>query len=79
MESLIPSKALEYHSGKKESLSMKDIMDSSSKSHRLFKKIVRQGRSERRGESYLVSLVEPLSDARTMLAGFFNSMPISTV
>jgi hypothetical protein len=34
----------------------------------------RQGRSERRGESYSVSYVEPLSDARTPLvaADFFS-------
>jgi len=33
---------------------------------------VQQGRSERRGESYSVPYVEPLSDARTTLAGFFS-------
>ena len=32
----------------------------------------RQGRSERRGEAYFLSYVEPLSDARTTLAAFFN-------
>jgi hypothetical protein len=32
----------------------------------------RQGRSERRGESYFVPYVEPLSDTRTRLADFFN-------
>ena len=32
----------------------------------------RQGRSERRGESYFVSYVEPLSVARTPLADFFS-------
>ena len=31
-----------------------------------------QGRSERRGESYSVPYVEPLSDARTPLADFFS-------
>ena len=41
----------------------------------MFKKSVQQGRSERRGESYFVPYVEPLSDARTMLAGFFNNLP----
>ncbi len=30
---------------------------------RLFRKAVQQGRSERRGESYSVPYVEPLSDA----------------
>ncbi len=32
----------------------------------------RQDRSERRGESYFVSYVEPLSVARTPLADFFS-------
>lgn len=41
---------------------------------RLFKKAVPQGRSERRGESYSVSYVEPLSDARTKPADFFNRL-----
>ncbi len=36
------------------------------------KKAVQQGRSERKGESYSVPYVEPLSDARTPLAGFFR-------
>ena len=49
-------------------------MYGSSYTCRLFKKAVQQGRSERRGESYFVPYVEPLSDARTMLAGFFNSL-----
>mgnify|MGYP003438745403 CR=1 FL=1 len=31
-----------------------------------------QGRSERRGESYSVPYVEPLSDERTPLAGYFR-------
>jgi len=38
----------------------------------MVKKAVRRGRSERRGESYAVRYVEPLSDARTKLAVFFN-------
>ena len=33
---------------------------------------VRQGRSERRGESYSVPYVEPLSDARTKLEDVFS-------
>ena len=41
---------------------------------RLFRKAVPQGRSERRGESYSVPYVEPLSDATTPLAAFFNSL-----
>ena len=39
---------------------------------RMVKKTVQQGRSERRGEAYSGPYVEPLSDARTMLAAFFN-------
>lgn len=42
---------------------------------RVFKKIFQQGRSEREGETYLFRYVEPLSDARTKLEGFFNSLP----
>jgi hypothetical protein len=38
----------------------------------MVKKAVRRGRSERRGEAYVVRYVEPLSDARTKLVGFFN-------
>ena len=41
---------------------------------RLFRKAVQQGRSERRGDAYSVPYVEPLSDARTMLADFVNSL-----
>jgi hypothetical protein len=41
---------------------------------RLFRKAVQQGRSERRAESYSVPYVEPLSEARTMLADFVNSL-----
>jgi hypothetical protein len=41
---------------------------------RLFRKAVQQGRSERRGEAYSLPYVEPLSDARTPLAGFVNSL-----
>jgi hypothetical protein len=36
------------------------------------KKAVQQGRCERRGESYSLPYVEPLSDARTTLADFFR-------
>jgi hypothetical protein len=43
-------------------------------SSRLVKKTVRQGRSERRGEAYSFRYVEPLSEARTQLVGFFNSL-----
>jgi hypothetical protein len=39
---------------------------------RMLKKAVQQGRSERRGESYCVSYVEPLSEARRKLADFFS-------
>ena len=41
---------------------------------RLFRKAVQQGRSERRGDAYSGSYVEPLSEARTPLAGFVNSL-----
>ena len=41
---------------------------------RLFRKAVQQGRSERRGESYSGPYVEPLSDVRTPLAAFGNSL-----
>jgi len=41
---------------------------------RLFRKAVQQGRSARRGEAYSSLYVEPLSDARTPLAGFVNSL-----
>jgi hypothetical protein len=40
--------------------------------HRMFKKAVQQGRSERGGEAYFFLYVEPLSDAKTPLADFFN-------
>ena len=35
---------------------------------------VQRGRSERRGESYSGPYVEPLSDVRTPLAAFVNSL-----
>jgi hypothetical protein len=38
----------------------------------MVKKAVRQGRSERRGESYSVLYGDPLSDARTKPTDFFN-------
>src|SRR5215475_3165065 len=38
----------------------------------MFKKPVQRGHSERRGEAYSFLYVEPLSDARTKLADFFN-------
>jgi hypothetical protein len=41
---------------------------------RLFRKAVQQGRSKRRGESYSLPYVEPLSVARTPLAAFVNSL-----
>lgn len=39
---------------------------------RMFKKIVRQGRSERKSEAYAFRYVEFLSEARTKPEGFFN-------
>ena len=44
--------------------------DQASQEPQLFKKAFQRGRSERRGEAY----VEPLSDARTKLEDFFNSL-----
>jgi hypothetical protein len=38
---------------------------------RMLKKAVQQGRNERRGRG-TYRYVEPLSEARTMLAGFFS-------
>ena len=38
----------------------------------MLKKAVQRGRSKRRGESYSLPYVEPLSDARTKLADFFS-------
>jgi hypothetical protein len=41
----------------------------------MLKMVVQRGRSERRGESYSVPYVEPLSDARTKLADIFSVLP----
>lgn len=38
----------------------------------MFKQTIQRGRSERKGEAYVGSYVEPLSDARTKLMDFFN-------
>ncbi len=38
----------------------------------MVKKAVQRGRSEQRGESYSAPYGEPLRDARTKLATFFN-------
>jgi len=46
---------------------------------RTFKKAVQRGRSERRGEAYFVPYVEPLSDARTKLADFFNILLLDEI
>ncbi len=40
---------------------------------------VQRGRSERRGESYSVTYVEPLSDARTKLADFFSILLVQRI
>lgn len=48
------------------------IRDGSIMPGRTFKKAVQPGRSERKGEAYSCPYVEPLSDARTTLAAFFN-------
>lgn len=44
---------------------------------RMVKKVVQCGRSQRRGEAYAVRYGEPLSDARTKLADFFNILLVS--
>ena len=49
-----------------------EVLDDPEQPCRMRKKVVQQGRSERRGESYSVPYVEPLSDARTPLAAFFR-------
>jgi hypothetical protein len=54
-----------------------EITDAISIPRRLFRKAVQQGRSERRGESYSLPYVEPLSDARTPLADFVNSLLVA--
>jgi hypothetical protein len=38
----------------------------------MVKKAIQRGRSEQRGDAYFLPYVEPLSDARTKLADFFN-------
>jgi hypothetical protein len=38
----------------------------------MVKKLVQQGRSERKAEAYAGRYVEALSDARTTLEGFYN-------
>ncbi len=48
------------------------VSDTAKIPSRMFKKAVQRGRSERRGEAYFGPYVEPLNDARTKLAGFFN-------
>ena len=44
---------------------------------RLFRKVVQQGRSERRGASYSVLYATPLSDASTPLAAFVSSVQVA--
>jgi len=51
-----------------------EITDDIGAPHRLFRKAVQQGRSERGGKSYSLPYVEPLSEARTPLAAFVNSL-----
>lgn len=43
----------------------------------MFKKDLRQGRSEREGEAYCASYVEALSDARTQPDASFNILLIT--
>ena len=49
-----------------------EVWDEAQQPCRMRKKAVRQGRSERRDESYSAPYVEPLSEARTPLAVFFR-------
>ena len=44
----------------------------------MFKKAARRGRSERGDEAYSSLYAEPLSDARTKLADFFNILLAAT-
>jgi hypothetical protein len=46
-----------------------DITDRIRNAHRMFKKAVQRGRSERRGDAYVFRYVEPLNDAITRQAG----------
>ena len=39
---------------------------------RMLKKAVQQGRREQRSDAHAVPYVEPLSEARTSLSGFFS-------
>lgn len=55
-------------------LALASLPDALTIARRLFKKTFQRGRSERRGEAYPVPYVEPLSDVRTKLEGFFNSL-----
>jgi hypothetical protein len=48
------------------------VSDSEGIQSRMFKGGVQRGRREQRGEAYFGPYVEPLSDARTKLAGLFN-------
>ena len=50
------------------------VADGSRTARRLFKKAVQQGCSEKRDDAYSPLYVEPLSEARTKLADFFNSL-----
>ena len=49
-----------------------EVTDRTRNARRMFKKVVQRGRSERGGEAYFFRYIEPLNDARTKLADFFN-------
>jgi hypothetical protein len=49
-----------------------EVCDDCRLAHRMLKKAVQRGRSERGGEAYPLRYVESLSDARTKLADFFS-------
>jgi hypothetical protein len=57
-------------------LSRHRIASQAAKLFKMLNKSVQQGRSERRGEAYSVSYVEPLRETRTPLAGFFSILLI---
>jgi len=70
------SSQLKNNSGLRESQGVGGV-DGSHITRRLFKQPVQQGRSERRVEADSLLYVEPLSDARTNQADFFNRLLVS--
>ena len=54
-----------------------EVTDRTRNARRMFTKVVQRGRSERGGEAYSFRYVEPLNDARTKLADFFNILLVN--